>query len=684
MDTKMRRTVMLVAAAVAAIGAAQVVAADQNQPSAASALPANQAGAKVCRLGAIGVDYDDYRWYVDLGYDFIARIAGVPQGAEKEIQEVLQSHGVEYWNYGQGDIKITGMGLENVPPERRGLKRGPGANKYTNSDAVCGGWDEQYRYCGEKTAKKIKDWAESGIIFEDYLNRALCYCKACEADYRRDIGQPGFPQLVYQTPHYEDTVAFDPVLIAWDQERTARHFRIMAEPIHKVGKKVAVAGVCRWIIGPEAAAAVDKVMFYTYYAGRRLPANFMRNWKYWHDHVVPQELWVIFGYFREYHTCHTRVMLANLPDGVNLTFWACGRQQSDPETREDALYAADVVRSRLVPIRVAVYDSQATQAYRQKEQRSWRQDHVEKAIVGLERLGLDAEAVSSLDSLDRFELLYLEDVECLSRAEVDRIRDAGIPVLAAGLTGLRDEAGRPWGELDAGLPRVEKSDKVLNLPVPVALGDGRVNVELEALRPAYPWFEVMFDAVSKRRGGQRMARPYTDPSFYHGIKQYALSLIPGRVYGEFIGNAVISHCDGTPLAFSSETGRPMIVYNALAQQVYSTVKFSDYVNVNDLTECGFGYQMRQFCFLQIIDALTLPRRGVRVEPYLMTAVRATDTGHFLTIGNVYDEPRTVTVTLAREPKAVRVNHVLYDKWQGHEISLPPIGAKDAIQVHVDY
>jgi len=105
--------------------------------------------------------------------------------------------------------------------------------------------------------------------------------------------------------------------------------------------------------------------------------------------------------------------------------------------------------------------------------------------------------------------------------------------------------------------------------------------------------------------------------------------------------------------------------------------------MNDLTECGFGYEMRQFCFLQIVDALTLDRRGVSIEPYLMTAVRRSEKGYFLTIGNVYDEPRTVTLTLGEAPKAVRVNQTPYEKREGHRILLPPIGPKDAMHVYID-
>jgi len=651
-----------------------------------SAAPAARPGTtnKVSRLGAISVPYEHFQWYVDHGYNLIARVSGGPDGSAQKVHAILQSKGIAHYNFGRGSVRPSEMGNQEVPSGRQQLKRGPGANKYTNLDALCGGWDRLYEIRGRKTAAEMKDAPTEGMIFEDYLNRSLCYCESCEAEYRRDTGRPGFPHLVYDTPHYEDTVAFDPVLIAWDQQRTAKNFRTMAAPIHQAGKKVAVAGVCRWIIGPEAAAAVDEVMFYTYYSGRRLPANYMRNWKYWHDHLVPDNLWVIFGYFREYHECHTRLMLANLPDGVNLAFWACQRQMADASARDDALYACDVVQSSLVPIRIAVYESPASQVSRASAERSWRENHVEKAIVGFERLGFDAQALSSLDDLDAFELLYMEDVECLSRADLDRIRKANIPVLAAGVTGLRDETGRLWRDADASLPRANKGDKVLNLPAPVALLDDRVNIEVETLKLDHPWFEFIFDTISESRGDAHPSRPYTDPSRYRGIRRHALSLIPSRVYGEFLADAAIAYYDGVPLAFSSERMRPMIVYQPDAQQVYSTVKFSDYVNVHDLTECGYGYQMRQFCFLQIIDALTLPRRGVRVDPYLMTAVRRTATGHFITIGNVHDEPRIITVTLSRQPKQVRVNHVDYDRWAGSRVTLPPIGPKDAIQVHVDY
>jgi hypothetical protein len=677
------------------------------------ASPSSRPAAKVCRLGAVNVPYDDLQMFIDLGYDLFAGVqrGKGPDATAEAIHARLIRLGIEHFKSSLGEVRISAMGADRVPPERRGLKRGPGDNKYTNPDSVCGGWDPAYSFAGKKLAEKFTEgregngggpsslsslssrssvkrtpggWLEGGVILEDYLNRALCYCKACEADYARETGQSGFPQAVYHTPHYEDTVAFDRVLLDWDQKRTARHLRLMAEPIHKAGKKVAVAGVCRWIIGPEAADAVDDVMFYTYYAGRRLPPNFMRNWKYWHDHIIPNKLWLIFGYFREYHTCHTRLMLANLPDGVNLLFWGCQRQGADPSCREDAVYAHDVAVSRLVPIRVAVYDSKTTDAARGDSAAEWRDRHVDKAVLGFERLGIDATPVASLDNLDTFDLLYLEDVECLSQNEIDRIREAKIPLLITGLTGLNNEKGQAWGKVRPDLPRARSSDKVLNLPAPLALNDRHLNVENEVLCLEYPWFDFIFDTVSPRRGDSSFYRPYTDPSFYHGVRKQRISLIPSRRYGEFVNDAVISRCAGQPIASSSETRQPMIAYDADARQVYSTVKFSDYVNVNDLTECGYGYEMRQFCFLQIIDALTLERRGVRVTPYLMTAVRQTDMGHFLTIGNVYDEPRTVTVTLNRRLKAVRVNHQSYDKWNGSTVFLPPIEAKDAVQVSVDY
>jgi hypothetical protein len=692
MDQRSWRRVVLAAVLLAATVSVDSRAAEKSEAGLGStaASPAQVAPVQVAaaaradlkpgrsRLGAISVPHENFQWYVDHGYDFMARISGGPEGSEAAVHKELDAHGIEHFSYGRGSMRISEMGEDVVPPQRRGLKRGPGANKYINSECVCGGWGNQYRFVGEKTAAKIKNWLESGIIFEDYLNRSLCYCAACEGDYRKATGEPGFPQIVYDTPHYEDTVAFDPTLIEWDQQRLADNLRIMADPIHRAGKKVMVAGVCRWIVGAEAAAAVDGVMFYTYYAGRRLPPNFMRNWKYWHDHLIANDLWVIFGYFREYHPSHTRVMLANLPDGVNLAFWACQRQVDNPTARDDALYARDVVESSLVPIRIAVYDSSATQAYWAREQRSWRETHVEKLVLGLERLGLDAKAVTSLENLDQFELIYLEDVECLSRAELDRIKKSGIPVLATGVSGLRDKTGRLWGEVDSGLRPRNKEDKALNLPAPITLSQERVNIEVESIQLSHPWFAFMFKTFSKDF-------PVSQPAErYRGVSQHTLSLIPSRTYGEFLENAAIASQDGVPLASTDESQRPMIVYHADAQQVYSTVKFSDYVNVHDLTECGYGYEMRQFCFLQMIDAMTLPRRGIRVEPYLMTAMRTTDNGHFLTIGNVYDEPTAVTVTLDRQPKAVRVNHVRFDGWDGRKIKLPPIAAKDAVQLHVDY
>jgi len=47
------------------------------------------------------------------------------------------------------------------------------------------------------------------------------------------------------------------------------------------------------------------------------------------------------------------------------------------------------------------------------------------------------------------------------------------------------------------------------------------------------------------------------------------------------------------------------------------------------------------------------------------------------------KPKSVTVTwIAAEGGPCE--HESYDKWHGRAITLPPIGPKDAIQVHVDY
>jgi hypothetical protein len=640
---------------------------------------------KVSRLGAINLPREDLDRFLGLGFDFVAGVHPDKTTGEtpEALQSLLKQRGIEYFNTGLANTRLSDMNVDQVPLDRRLLKRGPGDNKYINRDCVCAGWDEPYRFQGQRLSEKLTREPQNGIILEDFLNRALCYCDGCEADYRRDTGAAGFPGKVYPTPHYEDTTSLDPNLIAWDQQRTARHFGILAEPIHKAGKKLAVAGVSRWIVGPEAARQVDYVMFYTYYAGRRLPPNFMRNWKYWHDHMTPENLWLIFGYFREYHTCHTRLMLANLPDGVNLAFWACHRQAADTSTRDDPVYASDVASTHLVPIRIGVLDSQATRTFRAKDADEWRKQHVEKVVLGLERLGFDATPVSALDNLDQFELLYLEDVECLAAADIDRIKQAEVPVLAAGLTAARDERGRPWERAAVDLPRTSSADLLLRLPSPVILRDGHLNIETQRLSLEHPWFEFMFETCSPKRGDTSHSRPYTDPSFYHGVRKYQLSLIPSRTYGEFLDHAIISQQAGQPLAVSSETREPMIVYDPAVRQVYSTVRFSDYVDTNDLTECGFGYEMRQFCFLQIIDALTLERRGVAIDPYLMTAVRRSAHGYFLTIGNAHDEARTVTVTLEHAPKAVRIDHQPYDKWNGRRITLPSIGPRDAMQVYID-
>lgn len=650
-----------------------------------SALATPRPGARICRLGAINLPHEDLDRFVDLGFDLIARVR-LPETCHETQQGIyarLKEQGIEYFDIGLASTRLSDLGLDQIPPDRRLLKRGPGQNKYVNRDCVCAGWDEPYRFQGQRLFQKLAGKPVDGIILEDFLNRALCYCDGCESDYRRDTGSAGFPSQVYPTPHYEDTTSFDPTLIKWDQQRTSRHLGILAEPVRRAGKKLAVAGVSRWIVSPEAAQQVDYVMFYTYYAGRRLPPNFMRNWKYWHDHLIPDNLWLIFGYFREYHTCHTRLMLANLPDGVNLAFWACQRQAADASTREDPLYARDVASTHLVPIRIGVFDSPATRAFRAEQGNAWQEQHVERVVLGFERLGFDATPIETLDYLDELELLYLEDVECLSVAEIDRIKQAKVPVWAAGLTGARDEKGRPWSDADVGLNRADPKDMILRLPSPVILNARHLNVETQRLSLDHPWFEFMFETCSPRRGDMSLARPYTDPSLYAGVKKYQLSLIPSRVYGEFLEHATVAQHRGQTLAFSSETREPMIVYDPDAQQVYCTVRFSDYVDVNDLTECGFGYETRQFCFMQIVDALTLERRGVIVEPYLMTAVRRSEKGYCLTIGNIHDEPRRVTLTLEQAPKAVRVNHEPYEKWSGRRVSLPPIGPKDAMQVCVE-
>lgn len=647
-------------------------------------LPATRPDARVSRLGAINVPRADLDRFIDLGFDLIGSVRLDKTQAEtlEAVHALLKQRGIEHFDIGLANTRLSDIGPDQVPPDRRLLKRGPGTNKYVNRDCVCAGWDEPYRFQGQKLSRKLAQAPVDGIILEDFLNRALCYCEGCEADYRRDTGAAGFPVRVYPTPHYEDTVSFDRSLIAWDQQRTARHLSILREPIHAAGKKLAVAGVSRWIIGPEAAGQIDHVMFYTYYAGRRLPPNFMRNWKYWHDHLITNNLWVIFGYFREYHTCHTRLMLANLPDGVNLAFWACQRQAVDASTREDAVHAHEVASTHLVPIRIGVFDSRATRSFLAEAGDLWRAQHVDKVVLGLERLGFDARPIETLDQMDGLDLLYLEDVECLSVADIDRIRQAEIPVLAAGLTGARNENGRLWEEID--LPRTHTRDLPLRLPSPVTLKSDHLNIETQRLSLEYPWFEFMFETFSPKRGDLALARPYTDPSLYHGVKRHQLSLIPSRVYGEFLDHAIIARYAGHPLAVTSETREPMMVYDRDARQVYSTVRVSDYVDTNDLTECGFGYEMRQFCFLQIIDALTLEKRGVTIEPYLMTGVRRSDKGYFLTIGNVHDEPRAVTVTLTRVPKTVRIDRQPYENWDGQKIPLPPIGAKDAMDVYIDF
>ncbi len=99
----------------------------QNGMSAPSGIAA---GRKIrsSRLGAINVPYDHFQWYVDHGYDFMAKIHGGPEGAADNVHEILEAKGIEYFTYGQGDMKIKDMREEDVPAERRGLKRGPGAN----------------------------------------------------------------------------------------------------------------------------------------------------------------------------------------------------------------------------------------------------------------------------------------------------------------------------------------------------------------------------------------------------------------------------------------------------------------------------------------------------------------------------------------------------------------------------
>ena len=101
--------------------------------------------------------------------------------------------------------------------------------------------------------------------------------------------------------------------------------------------------------------------------------------------------------------------------------------------------------SHLVPIRIAVYASDATkESQRKQSQRTAarRQSGLpakqsvvhnnsaeSKAVIGFQRLGFDAKLITTLDNLDDYDLLYLEDVECISQTEIDRIKQSKIPRL---------------------------------------------------------------------------------------------------------------------------------------------------------------------------------------------------------------------------------------------------------------
>jgi len=645
---------------------------------------------KLSRLGAAAVPFSQLQWYLDNDFDLIVRVLPDSNSLKVNhelINSLLKDKKAEYYNYEMILAKMQQMADYNVPIERRGLKRGLGKNRYNNPDCVCGGWPERYKFMSEELLKTINESKTEGIVCEDFFNRVGCYCNACETDYRKSTGKSGFPHDIYETPHYEDFTSFDPDFIRWDQERLAKNVKIMADLLHADNKKIGLAGVSRWLVNVDTAKYVDEVMFYAYYSGRRLPPNYMRNWKYYHDHIVTKNLWIVMGYFREYHTFHTRLMLANLPEGIGIMFWPASRQPEGTDERDDALYARDVVSSRLVPIRIGVYDSSSTRQFRQSQQEVSERTKtaLDKAVIGFQRLGFDATVISTLDRLNGYDLIYLEDVECLGQAEIDTLASCGVGVLATGLSGKRDETGKLWSQVNPSLPKAARNETTLNLPLPIVLfgwptatdAGRRFSVETEGMLLHYPWFDFIFDTVSYTHSNINAPK-------YTGVKTHVLSVKTSRVYGEYLDNAIIRHYQGEVIAKGSEANAPMIVYDPQKNFTYSTIKFSDYVNVNDLSECGYGYEMRQFCFLQIIDAMTLPKRGVTVEPYLMTAIRKTEKGHFLTVGNPYDEPKSVKLILKDTPHRVFVNHMPYDNWKDNVVTTPLIGVKHAVQVHVEY
>ncbi len=131
---------------------------------------------KVCRLGAINLPYEDLQTFIDLGYDLFAGVGrgDGPDATPAAIHAMLDRLGLEHFKTSLGEVRISDMGAERVPPERRGLKRGPGNNKYTNPDSVCAGWDPAYCFAGEKLAGRMSEWREDGVILEEDLHRALC------------------------------------------------------------------------------------------------------------------------------------------------------------------------------------------------------------------------------------------------------------------------------------------------------------------------------------------------------------------------------------------------------------------------------------------------------------------------------------------------------------------------------
>ena len=104
-----------------------------------------------------------------------------------------------------------------------------------------------------------------------------------------------------------------------------------------------------------------------------------------------------------------------------------------------------------------------------------------------------------------------------------------------------------------------------------------------------------------RSGRLSKDRPFTDQRYFRGVKQHRLPLLP---IGTTVQSAGLLEGKTNACTRSGTNGEPLIVYDGTSF-VYSAIKFSDYVKVKAVDHEN-GYNMQQYCFLQIIDAHDSP------------------------------------------------------------------------------